>query len=48
MRGYRFEFTPSIINQYWECEDVSDDKIELPEIDLMVFVIIEGKVRTWL
>ena len=39
MLGYRFEFFPNIINQYWECEDVLDDEIEVPEKDPMVSVI---------
>ena len=45
--AYRFEFSPSIINQYWECDDVPDDEIEVSDIDLMVSVIIRRKVRTW-
>ena len=47
MRGYRFEFSPSIINQYWECDDVLNDEIKVSEIDPMVSIITEGKVRTW-
>ena len=47
IRGHRFEFSPNIINQYWECEDVPDNEIEVPETDLMVFIIIGSKVRTW-
>ena len=43
---YWFEFSPSIINQYWECEDVSDDEIEVLETDPMVSVITRGKVQT--
>ena len=31
MRGHRFEFSPSIINQYLECEDVPDDEVEVLE-----------------
>ena len=46
MQGYWFKFSPSIINQYWECEDFLDDEIEVPETDPMVSVITRGKVRT--
>ena len=44
MWGYRFEFSPSIINQYWE-SDVQDDEIEVPETYPMVSVIIGGNFR---
>ena len=47
MWGYSFEFSPNINNQYWECEDILNDEIEVPKTDPMVSLITKGKVRTW-
>ena len=47
MWGHTFEFSPSIINQYWNCPDVPNNEVEAPGTDPMVFVITGGKVRTW-
>ena len=40
-------FSPSIINQYWECTDILEEEEEVHEIDLMVSVIIGGKIQSW-
>ena len=40
VRGHKFEFSLSIINQYWECDDVPKDEEKVLKIYLMVFVII--------
>ena len=37
-------FSPNIINQYWECDDVPEDDEEVLEIDPAVSLIIGGKV----
>ena len=50
VRGHTFDFSSSIINQYWECTDVreeEEEEEEVPEIDPMVSVIAGGKVRSW-
>ena len=48
VQGHSFEFSPSIINQYWDCADVVEDEVEITKIDPMVSIIMGGKVRTWL
>ena len=47
VRGHTFQFSPSIINQCWECDDVPEKKVEISATDPMVSVITGGKVRTW-
>ena len=48
VRGYTFDFSLSIIKQYWECIDVpKEEEEEVPEIDPMVLVITRGKVLLW-
>ena len=40
VRGRTFDFSHSIINQYWECTDVpEEEEEEVLEIDPMVLVI---------
>ena len=47
VRGHMFKFSPSIINQYWECDYVLENEEEVLEIDPMVSVITGGKLKTW-
>ena len=47
VRGHTFDFSHSIINQYWECTDVLEEEEEVLKIDPMVLVIIGGKVRSY-
>ena len=48
VRGHVFMFSPNIINQYWECDDVPENEEEVLEIDPTVSLIIRGKVLMWL
>ena len=46
VQGHIFQFSHNIINHYWECDDILEDKVGMTETDPMVFVIMGGKGRT--
>ena len=43
--GHSFEFSPSIINYYWNCFDILDNEVKVLETNPMVFVIIGRNVE---